>query len=594
MIFSLPLKAGDGGRRHLRLGRTLLVAVFLMVAIGLIFSPVSDYGFLDQDDDKYVTQNPQVLEGLSARGFLWAFTSMGYASNWHPLTWLSHMTDVQLFGANPRWHHRMNVLFHSANTLLLFFLLRTMTGAFWRSAFTAAFFGVHPLHVESVAWISERKDVLSTFFFMLTLGAYCWYSRKPVTYRFLTVILCFALGLLAKPMLVTLPFVLFLLDFWPLRRLSSGEGALSGNPEGGNLKRLIMEKVPLLTMSAASGVLTYAAQSRGDMVASLGQLPLAARISNISLSYAGYLWKTIWPAKLAFFYPFPAGGPSPARAAAAGILLLVISAAAARLVRRVPYLWTGWGWYLVTLTPVIGLVQVGEQAMANRYTYVPIIGCFLIITWGIHDMVGSSPFRGRLAAFAGVAALAALIVVARIHVGYWQNGTSLFTHDLEVTTENWMAENNLGVIDSREGRTEAAVRHLRQAIRIQPSFIIAHNNLGVALAKQGKYDEALAHYREAIRINPEYAAPYYNTGMIFLKQAEVEKALFNIRKALQLKYDFPDAHFTLGTVLEISGRTDAALHHYREALRFMPSHAGAKDRLDVLLNRRATAPDGMP
>lgn len=453
-----------------------LVCLLLIVATLAVFQQLPEYDFVNIDDYYYVTENVHVTRGLTREGIIWAFTTL-HANNWHPLTWLSHMLDCQLFGLKPGMHHLTNLLLHMANSTLLLLVLKRMTGALWRSAFAAALFALHPLHVESVAWVAERKDVLSTLFWLLTVWGYAGYVEYPGRNRYLLVLLFFALGLMAKPMLVTLPFILLLLDYWPLGRVKlweSREGG-SGGIQRSSALHLVREKIPFFALTLASGIVTVVAQYKGGAVRSLNLLPLDVRIANALVSYVGYIGKMIWPQHLAIFYPHPGALPT-WQVVGAGLLLLSLSIILLRAAGRFPYLGVGWLWYLGTLVPVIGLVQVGDQAMADRYTYVPLIGLFVLIAWGIPDLMARWRYRQIALTISAVIVVFCCTVSTWSHVKHWRNGTALFTHAVNVTADN----------------------------------ALAHDGLGFALARQGRLDEAIAHYSEALRIKPGYAKARYN------------------------------------------------------------------------------------
>jgi len=566
----------------------LWISLGLVAANVVVYAAVRRHGFVNFDDPRYVTENAIVAAGLTWRGVVWAFTA-GYASNWHPLTWMSHMLDVQLYGMRAGGHHLTNVLLHIANTLLLFGALHRMTGAAGRSGFVAALFAVHPLHVESVAWVAERKDVLSTFFWMLTLWSYVSYVRQPRWNRYVLVVVCFALGLLAKPMLVTLPFVLLLLDYWPLGRLTpdvaAGPARAAGTPSAPQLKvalPLLREKLPLLVLALASSIVTFIVQQRGGSVAALDAIPFLPRVENALTSYVGYIWKMVWPARLGAFYPFPASfGPWQVIAAAA--ILIGASVVALRAARRHPYLPVGWFWYVGTLVPVIGLVQVGDQAMADRYTYVPLIGLFLIVAWGVPALVarwlpGLSGIerlqRIALATAAGLV-IAALTIAARIQVQYWRNAIAIWEHTLQVTGENAVARNSLGGFLIIVGRARDAVPHLVEAVRIAPDSAGAHNNLGAALIQQGNVSEAIPHFAKAARLWPEYGDAHHNLAVALDRQGHLDNAIHEMVEAVRIRPDQATWHCQLGEMLARQGKLDEAIAHYGEALRLQPRYADA-------------------
>jgi tetratricopeptide (TPR) repeat protein len=541
-----------------------------MAATLFVFWPLGNHEFINLDDDVYVYANPQVKAGLSRNGVIWAFRSLE-AGNWHPLTWLSHMLDCELYGLHSGWHHVTSLLFHIANTLLLFWVLRRMTGRLWQSSFVAALFALHPLHVESVAWVAERKDVLSTFFWMLTLWAYLRYVEQPGLTRYLLAILFFVLGLLSKPMLVTLPFVLLLLDYWPLGRFPLGQPSSGGNS---STRRLVLEKIPFFSFAAVSSLVTLVAQQGAGAVQNLEYFPLEARIGNALVSYIVYIGKMIRPHPLAVLYPHPGMLPM-WQVAGAGLLLVCGSILVVRASRKYPYLLVGWLWYLGTLVPVIGLVQVGSQGMADRYTYVPLIGLFIMIAWGLADILTGWRYRkATLAVSAGVL-LSIFMVVTSLQIGQWHDNIRLFTHTLKVTEHNAIIHYNLGVALSNQRKDGEAMVHYKEALWIEPNYVEAHNNLGFTLARQGKNEEAIAQYSEALRINPKYVEAHNNLGIALARQGRNEEALSHFVEALRINPNFADAHCNLGNVLSLQGKTQEAIAHFIQALRIKPDFAEA-------------------
>ena len=521
-----------------KLAATLGVA---LVAITFVaFSGVLESQFVNYDDEVYVTGNAHVLSGLSVATARWAFTTTEGA-NWHPLTWLSHLLDVTCYGLDAGKHHLSSLLFHAANTVLLFLLLARMTGALWRPAFAACLFAIHPLHVESVAWIAERKDVASTLFWLLTLFAWLRYVEARSVARYVLVVALFALGLMAKPMLVTLPFTLLLLDDWPLRRAAS-------------LNDRVWEKAPLFAMSVASCVVTIVVQRSGGAVQTLLSMTFPDRLANAAVSYASYLGKTAWPAALAVFYPFAKGIPA-WRVVGSSIVLSAITAIVVRLRRRAPFLAFGWLWYAVTLVPVIGLVQVGGQAMADRYTYVPLIGIFIALAWGLAALAKKSRPARFAASAAAVATLFACVGLTRAQVAHWSDSTALFTHALGVTSDNWLAHNNLGLVLFDAGKTEESIAHYREALRIVPNYVEAHNNLGNALEKLGQRDEAMEHYRLALQLRPDYPRVHNNLGVALSNQGRSAEAIAEYREALRLDPGYAKAQRNLARELSESFET---------------------------------------
>ena len=574
-----------------------------LVAINLIaYAPVVRYGLVEYDDQEYVADNPQVRAGLTLRGIRWAFTT-GHMANWHPLTWLSHMLDVQLFGENAGAYHAVNLLFHVLNTLLLFWILRRMTGSLARSAIVAALFAVHPMHVESVAWVSERKDVLSTFFWLLTTWAYASYVALPRWRSYALVVACFALGLMAKPMLVTLPCALLLLDLWPLRRpLRFG---------------LVREKLPLLALAVVSSVVTVIAQREGGAVMKLELVPLPVRIANALVAYVQYLRKLLWPVDLAAMYPMSREMPDPLALGIALGVLLLITAIAIGLRGRRPYVLVGWLWFLGTLVPVIGIVQVGVQSMADRYSYVPFIGLFVILAWGIPDLAARFP-AARVPLRVGAAAVvAACTWLALQQVRYWRSSEALWTRAMAVTPDNYFAQANLAYVLWKQGHSSEAIPLFRESVRIRPDFAEVHNNLGVALAGQGELREALTHFREAARIDQQYLTARENLtatearlrvldtgvaraashararpndvaarnefGAALAAQGRTDEAAEQFREALRIDPAQADVHFNLGAMLLRQGRTTDAAREFEAAIRLRPGHRAARDALTGLI-----------
>jgi protein O-mannosyl-transferase len=564
----------------------LLGVAALVLVTAAVYGPVLRHGFVNFDDERYVTDNAHVLGGLGGKGLRWAATAT-HASNWHPLTWVSHMLDVELFGVNPAGHHFTSLLLHAVNAVLLFLVLKGMSGAAGRSALVAALFAVHPLHVESVAWVAERKDVLSACFWMLALGAYLRYVRKRGVGSYAVVLLAFLGGLMAKPMVVTLPFVFLLLDYWPLGRFSPGgrpgpDGAAGGFAPGLARSGLLLEKVPLLALSALSAAVTYLAQAKAGTLNLAVQPYPWLRISNALSAYLRYIGRMLFPADLAVFYPLPARPLPWWQAAAAGVLLAGVSLMAIRASRRRGYPVVGWLWYLGTLVPVIGLVQVGGQAMADRYTYLPLIGLFVVVSWGAWDLAGRR--RGRRAlATAAVAAIAVLAVAARAQVGYWRDGVTLFTRALQVTADNWIMHVNLGGEMLERGRFEEAVGHFREAVRIAPGNAAYHYKLGSALAAWGKNAEAALSYREAVRLNPDYREARNNLGSVLFELGREEEALGQFAQVLRIDPGSDLAHYNIAEIRRKQGQYAPAIEHYRAALRINPDLREARLGLDIAL-----------
>jgi protein O-mannosyl-transferase len=652
---------------------SLFICLVLVVGTLAVYRPVTRHEFVNYDDTDYVTQNAFVQAGLSAKSIAWAWRSE-VARNWHPVTMFSHMLDCQLFGMRPGWHHFTSLLLHAANSLLLFLLLKRLTGAVWRSALVAALFAFHPLHVESVAWVAERKDVLSTFFFLLTLWAYAAYARRATvhspqsvagspkvegrgpkagirtaaasqdasrfTFRFSRIkspwffyalaLLWFALGLMSKPMLVTLPFVLLLLDYCPLKRLGNPEGRVRNRPApsgvrdpGASIFFLVLEKLPFFLLTAASCVVTFLVQQKGGAVLDVSNFPPGQRIANALMSYVRYLGKMIWPEHLAALYlrkaPWPAW-----EVGLASAFLLAVTVAAVRFARRRPYLAVGWFWYLGTLVPVIGLVQVGMQSLADRYTYIPMIGLFIILAWGGWEL--ASCWRVPVAVPATVAGLAliACTVLTRAQLPYWQNSERLFQRMIAVTAGNYMAHYNLGNLYGREDKLTEAVQQYEAALRAEPNYAEAENNLGTVLLRLRRFDEAIAHhgaaarlrpeylylfnlanayadvgkpseamaqYQQALRLDPNASAAHHNLGLVLQGQGRNQEAMAEFRAALQLQPDYESAEHNLANRLADAGRFDEAIAHYLTAIRLDPKHAESYNGLGICYAMQGKMPE---
>jgi tetratricopeptide (TPR) repeat protein len=571
--------------------RALGIAVGLAALVLAIYGRLHGHEFLILDDDQYITNNGHVRLGLSAEGFRWAFTHV-HAANWHPLTWLSHMSDWELFGAEPAGHHLVSVALHAANAVLLFFVWRTMTGALVPPSLVAALFAIHPLHVESVAWAAERKDVLSGLFWMTTLLAYAWYARRPGAGRYVTVLLSLAFGLMAKPMLVTLPFVLLLLDVWPLGRWPR-PGLAADRPRFPARRPgiLLLEKVPMLVLAAASSVLAVTAQHVGGSVSTFVSVPLGMRLANAVVSYAAYLGKGLWPARLAYFYPHPAEAIRlPVTflvATAVSALLLAALTFFALRARSRPYLAVGWLWYLGTLVPVIGLVQVGGQAMADRYTYLPLIGIYVAVAWGLRDLITRRPAWVRGLATAVVLALAVLAVVSWRQAGTWKTNRTLFEHALRVTTDNYVAHTHLGTVLNAELDLDGAEAHYEEALRIRPGFADTHNGLGIVFGKRRDLDEAVRHFERAIAVAPEHPDAHHNLGLVYRSRGRLDDAAARFTEALRLRPDFVKALLGLGQIAEARGNLPEAAARYGRALEINPGYEPARTALERLSTRRS-------
>jgi tetratricopeptide (TPR) repeat protein len=582
-------------------GLTLLISLFLIVATLVVFWPVRDAEFINFDDDHYVTENLQVKAGLTLKSVGWAFTTT-HASNWHPLTWISHMLDFEFYGLSPGGHHITNVLFHIANTVLLFLVLTRMTKNTWGSGFVAALFALHPFHVESVAWISERKDVLNTFFWMLTMWFYIHYVEQPRFDRYLWVFLSFGMGLLSKPMLVTLPFVLLLLDYWPLGRFrfrSSSDLQISQIQNSANtthtnsvISGLVLEKVPLFILSVLSSIVTFIVQQKGGAVGTLEKYSLGDRMTNALASYVSYIEKMIWPHSFAIFYPYPGRFPL-WQIIGASLLLVGVSVLAACTLRRRLYLAVGWLWYLGTLVPVVGVVQVGNQSMADRYTYIPLIGLFLMIAWGVSDLLERWRYRRAALAVLGGVVLSIFIVLTKLQVQHWKTSATLFEHALKVTEKNYVAHNNLALVLSRQGKIKEAMDHYTEALRIKPNYFISHYDLALLLAQQGKIADAIAHYKEVLRVRPDFPMAHIKLGNALARQGKIEEAIAHYNEAMRINPHDAEARYHMAVALAWHGKTEEAIKHYEDALRINPDYAYAHNNLAVLLTGQGKMEEAM-
>jgi len=607
-------------RQNRNLESPWLVSALLVLAVLAVYLPVVGLNFLTFDDDFYVTRNPQVTDGLTRAGLRWAFTHF-HCANWHPLTWLSHMLDCQLYALNPLGHHLTNLLLHATNTVLLFLWLRSLTAAFWRSAFVAALFALHPLRVESVAWVAERKDVLCSFFGLLSLWAYTRYAaqswvlglgskvedpksevrspkseagdgksggvgagseaegpkagrRLPRAAWYILSLLMFALGLMSKPMLVTWPCVMLLLDYWPLGRMENVEGrrknAEGRMQKGDHVSRfafhvsLLLEKLPFFGLSAASCVVTVLAQKAGGAMVPLAALPFGARVLNAMDGYLRYCWHMFWPTDLAVIYTFT--GRTTAGNALAGLLVVAVTIVVIWQLKRKPYLLVGWAWYLGTLVPVIGLVQVGNQTMADRYTYLPAIGLLIMLAWGAAELAATWPRRGLVLGSAAVATLTAYALTTQAQLPYWQNSESLFRHALKSTKGNYVAWSGLGYYLAEQGEARQAEACYRAAVEINPSFAEAWNGLGYTLTAMRRYDEAIASFEKAVRLAPGHLKARNNLATTLAACGRIEEAEAQCRAASQLDVHAAEPHNNLGALLAGESKWEEAVAEYRLAL----------------------------
>jgi Tfp pilus assembly protein PilF len=617
----MPIPAMTQSDETMTKGRTSLseilrspaiIAALLFAATLIVYINTLNSGFVNYDDPAYVTANPHVLQGLSWSNIKWALTATSEA-NWHPLTWISHMLDVELFGMNPRWHHLDNIVLHGLNVVLLFLLLRKATGSSAASAFLAALFAVHPLNVESVAWISERKTLLSMLFLLLAFLAYSWYARNRSWVRYTVVALCFALGLAAKPMVVTLPVLLLFWDCWPMRRLGTQDSG-----EGRSFIWLVLEKSPLFVLSAASAWITLDAQRRGGALGSTGLLPAGQRIGNAIFSYVAYVGKGVWPSRLAVFYPHPEGSLAIWKVLSAGAILLIITGLVWFYRKDRPWLLTGWLWYLVAMFPMIGIVQVGRQAMADRYAYLPFVGLFLVASWGGSEILARARLETSTSAIIAGAVLVAYASVAFLQTSYWHNSYTLFSHAVAVTSRNGVAEGNLGAALMQTGRPDLALPHFEAAEEFMPQLstphynlgvlrqqqgqreaaeqeyqlalkysmdpteiVQAHNNLGFLLLNLGRLPEAEKEFTAVLQIDPNKQNSLIGRGMAEFDQGKLDVAVIDLVRATQIA-PLAAAQFWLGRALEAKGQIEQAEGAYRAALQLSPGMSEAQKRLDSL------------
>jgi len=600
----------------------IFVIIALALVIAALYGQVIGHQFIGYDDPEYVTDNPIVQKGLSWEGFLWAFTTFTLA-NWHPLTWLSHMLDVQLFGMNPGGHHLVSVLFHVLNTILVFWILRQTTGALWRSAVVAALFALHPLHVESVAWVSERKDVLSTFFWLLALWAYARYAKKPSMPGYLPVLSFFVLGLLAKPMLITLPLVLLLLDYWPLGRLKrepAMPAAAPVTPPATRERRikkqerqrkeplttpssrgsvawslvlpLVYEKIPLLVLSVASSLITLYAQQKGGAVVPLSHYSLLDRVANAIVSYAAYLWKMFWPSGLIFFYPMRVHSPALVLLASA-LLLVGATFLSLRWAARRPYLAVGWFWYVITLLPVIGIVKVGGAAMADRYTYVALLGPFIALAWGTFDLAQALRVPRAALATASALVVGACMLLTYNQVTTWRDGFTLFRHALSVGPRNYVAQTLLASEYFRQEKFEEAMVHFKAALDLDPRGEKALTNMGIIYYHTRKYVEAIETFDQVLSMYPNSPAVHEWLGRACLEAGNFDKAATHFRHAIQPGRDNAVSYSGLGETLTFQNRLEEALRYTRQAIEAQPQNAKLYNNAGYILIRQRKVDDAI-
>ena len=582
----MDILSPDPSIKHITLISFIIVLITLTA-----YGNVRLYKFINFDDDIYVTENQIVKKGLTLHGVKWAlgFNESGY---WQPLSWLSHMLDIEVYGLDSGGHHITNLIIHLANTLLLFWVLFRMTGSVYRSAFVAALFAVHPLNVDSVAWIAERKNLLSTFFWMACLFLYCRFVERPVLSRYMLTLVIFALGLMAKPMVVTLPFVFLLLDYWPLRRTSHTQlrDTHINKPEEDQAAghkidhfKLIIEKIPFIVLSFGSVWLSILSTRHINNMVSENAVPITLRIANALVSYLSYIAKMIWPFQLSVYYPFPQSVPL-WQVVGSGFLLLAVTSLCLLNLSRRPYFAVGWFWYLGTLVPVIGIVQGGLwPAMADRWSYIPLIGLFVIIAWGASDMAARWRHGKTALTVVAVSAICCLSLVTRTQLQHWESSLTLFRHALEVTEKNPVAHNNLGNALLEKGYAKIAIKHFAAVLALKPKDAKAHNNLGNAFMKMERVDDAIDHYRESIELAPGVARTHNNLAVALYRLERVEESIRHLHKALRLKPDYADAYNNLGAAYRKAGQGANAAKCYLKAIQLRPDFAEAYNNLGILL-----------
>jgi tetratricopeptide (TPR) repeat protein len=568
----------------------LLIIILLIVLTLAIYWQIQNAEFIYLDDNAYVYDNLHVQMGLSIESMKWAFTTMD-AGFWHPLTWLSLMLDYHLFGLNPGGFHWTNLLLHIISTVLLFLVLSRMTGSLWRSGFVAALFALHPLHVESVAWIAERKDVLSAVFWMLTMYAYLAYVSYPRLRSYLLLVLIFVLGLMAKPMLVTMPFLFLLLDYWPLNRFrveiqNNRKIEIIPVGPGNTISRLLMEKVPLIILSIMFSSVTFFTVQKTSAIASFSGLSVFSRIGNALVSYVEYISKMIVPVNLAVFYPHPGMWPL-WQVLLCLTVLICITLIVIFYIKKYPYLAVGWFWYLGTLVPVIGLIQVGSHGMADRYTYIPMIGLFIMISWGFFDLAKKLRNGKIIISAAAISILFIMTIITWVQIGYWKNSITLFSHAIEVNDRNYLAHGNLGAVYIDEQDYRQAYYFVSKALQLRPNSAGAHRNLGVILSKTGRADSAIIHFQEAIKINPNYINAIRELADIFVENTRFEEAILLYKRVLTLQSDDPETYNNLGVALARTGKIDAAITEFRKALYLKNDYADAKRNLNIVMQNKS-------
>jgi protein O-mannosyl-transferase len=573
----------------------ITICIFLALSTFSVYFQVQDHEFLNYDDDIYITENVNLKSGLTAKSIKNVFSKLEFGA-WLPITSLSYLLDYQLYGLNPRGYLLTNLFFHIVNSLLLFIIFLRMTGAIWQSAFVAVMFALHPLNVESVAWVAERKNVLSTFFWLLTIWTYIRYAEKSTISRYSLVFLFFALGLMSKPMLVTLPFVLLLFDYWPLGRFKLGQREREFKIVQKdkyvdcekNASKLVLEKLPLLILSALFSITNLIHLEKNDGVpAAQDPVPILTILTNVMISYFEYLWKMLWPKGLAILYAHPENTLAVWKGVLCGIALLVITTISIKLIRKAPYFVIGWFWYLGTLIPVIGFITIGPHLIADRYTYLPLIGIFVIIAWGVPDLLKKWHYKKNVLKVSAGILILTLMLITWIQVSHWKSSITVFTHAVKVTDKKYpnfaIAHNNLGSAlfnnHSTPKNVEEAISHYKKAIKLKPDYPEAHSNLGAVAFYQNRFDEAISHYKKAIKLNPDYAEAYNSLGLVFLSVGEMVEAVSHYKKAIKLNPDYAEAHSNLGDMMFAEGKNKIAISLYRTAIKLKPDFYEAHNNL---------------
>lgn len=573
--------------------KAIIIGIFLIVSTSIVYWQLGGHEFINFDDTLYVTENPQVKSGITMEGITWAFgfTDRAY---WHPITWLSHMLDCELFGEAPGMHHLMNLFFHLLNSLLLFTVLKSMTGSYWRSGFVAALFALHPVNVDTVAWISERKNLISTFFWLLTMLAYTGYVRKPNVYRYLAVLCFFMLGLLSKPMLITLPFVLLLLDYWPLGRIqlfvspdsSQGKDTKAWKNNKAVFLKIVLEKIPFFILAVFMIVLSITSFRHHSDVISTDVVSIQIRLANALVSYVHYILKMIWPSNLTIYYPFPLH-ISMIEISVTGIILISVSSFFILKARSCPYCIVGWLWYLGTLVPVSGIVQAGLwPAMAERWAYVPFIGLFIIVSWGSYDLYSRIFNRKIVFGVSLFIILTFLGVLAWKQTACWENDYKLFSHAIQVNDKNSIAYSNLADVFFKEGDFDNALLNYSKSVSLNPNDLTTRNNYAIALLRDGKFNESVEHFQAVLKRLPDDEQLYIGLGIAFTKLGEYFEAIKSLTGALRVNPENPETHFQIAVLFGETGNIDEAIFHYRKALRISPDYTDARNNLRIVTDRK--------